>query len=49
MKRPWVAIQRNPRSGAGPRARILLELIAELKKHGLRPHLFSKASFAIGD
>lgn len=42
MKRPWVAIQRNPRSGSGPRARILLELVTELKKHGLRPHVFSK-------
>lgn len=42
MKRPWVAIQRNPRSGAGPRAKILLDLIAGLKRHGLRPHLFSK-------
>ncbi len=42
MKRPWVAIQRNPRSGSGPRARILLDLIAGLKRHGLRPMLFSK-------
>lgn len=42
MKRPWVAIQRNPRSGSGPRARILLELVSELKKQGLRPHVFSK-------
>lgn len=42
MKRPWVAIQRNPRSGAGPRAKILLDLVAGLKRHGLRPHLFSK-------
>lgn len=42
MMRPWVAIQRNPRSGAGPRAKILLDLIAGLKRHGLRPHLFSK-------
>lgn len=42
MKRPWVAIQRNPRSGSGPRAKIVLELIEELKKRGLRPHLFSK-------
>ncbi len=42
MKQPWVAIQRNIRSGSGPRAKILLELIAGLKRHGLRPHLFSK-------
>lgn len=42
MKRPWVAIQRNPRSGSGPRARTLLALITGLKRHGLRPHLFSK-------
>ncbi len=42
MKRPWVAIQRNPRSGSGPRTKILLELIRGLRAHGLRPHLFSK-------
>jgi diacylglycerol kinase family enzyme len=42
MKRPWVAIQRNPRSGSGPRAKILLDLIAGLKRHGLRPHVFSQ-------
>jgi diacylglycerol kinase (ATP) len=42
MKQPWVAIQRNPRSGSGPRAKIVLELIEHLRRHGLRPHLFSK-------
>ena len=42
MKRPWVAIQRNPRSGSGPRARIVLELIEHLKRRGLRPRLFSR-------
>lgn len=41
MRGPWVAIQRNPRSGSGPRAKIILDLIAGLKKHGIRPRLFS--------
>jgi diacylglycerol kinase (ATP) len=37
---PWVAIQRNPTSGAG-RHRPLAEFIAGLREHGLRPRLFS--------
>ena len=36
----WVAVQRNPMSGSG-RQRSLLDLIAALKRHGLRPRLFS--------
>ncbi|QDT52871.1 Diacylglycerol kinase [Caulifigura coniformis] len=39
---PWVAIQRNPSSGSGKGARQLLRLIRALKKHGLRPRLFSR-------
>ncbi|WP_166826846.1 diacylglycerol/lipid kinase family protein [Thalassoroseus pseudoceratinae] len=42
MAQPWVAIQRNPRSGSGPRRKVLLELIARLKYHGLRPRLYSR-------
>lgn len=42
MTSDWVAIQRNPRSGAGPRAAVIRELIRELRRHGLRPRLFSK-------
>jgi diacylglycerol kinase family enzyme len=36
----WVAIQRNPVSGSG-RRRPLLEFIAALRRHGLRPRLYS--------
>lgn len=39
---PWVAIQRNPKSGSGPRRRILRELINRLREHGIRPRLFSR-------
>lgn len=38
----WVAIQRNPTSGAGPKAAVLKELVRELKRLGLKPRLFSK-------
>ena len=41
MKGPWVAIQRNPTSGSGTRRGVLLELIRELKRHGIRPRLFA--------
>jgi hypothetical protein len=37
-----VVIQRNPKSGSGPRREKILELIAALKVHGFRPHLFFK-------
>ncbi len=36
----WVAIQRNPLSGSG-RRRSLFDFIAELRRHGLRPRLYS--------
>ena len=42
MIEPWVAIQRNPRSGSGRRKRHLLGLVQALKRHGLRPRVFSK-------
>ena len=42
MIRPWVAIQRNPRSGSGKRRRFLLDLASALKRHDLRPHIFSR-------
>lgn len=41
MKRPWVAIQRNPTSGTGARRGVLLELIRELKRCGIRLRLFA--------
>ena len=41
MKRPWVAIQRNPTSGTGARRSVLLELIRELKRRGIRPRMFA--------
>lgn len=41
MKRPWVAIQRNPTSGTGARRGVLLELIRELKRRGIRPRMFA--------
>ncbi len=37
----WVAIQRNPTSGSGPKAGVLKQLITGLKQHGLKPRLFS--------
>lgn len=42
MIRPWVAIQRNPRSGSGKRRRFLFDLASALKRHDLRPHIFSR-------
>lgn len=42
MIRPWVAIQRNPRSGSGKRRRFLIDLASALKRHDLRPHIFSR-------
>ncbi len=41
MTGPWVAIQRNPTSGTGTRRGVLLELIRELKRHGIRPRMFA--------
>lgn len=42
MIRPWVAIQRNPRSGSGKQRRFLFDLASTLKRHDLRPHIFSR-------
>lgn len=38
----WVLIQFNPTSGFGGNRRHIAELVRELKRHGLRPRLFSK-------
>jgi len=38
--KPWVAIQRNPSSGAGPKRDLLIDLINGLKRHGIRPRLY---------
>ncbi len=38
----WVAIQRNPSSGAGRQNRAILDLIRGLKAQGLRPRLYSQ-------
>ena len=38
--RPYVVIQRNPRSGAGSPKRRLLELITELRRSGFRVRMF---------
>lgn len=40
MSDPWVAIQRNPRSGSGRKRQHLRDLIAALKRQGLRPRMF---------
>ncbi len=42
MDQPWVAIQRNPNSGTGRRRHRLMELIAALRRMGLRPRVFSR-------
>ncbi|GAB4145206.1 MAG: diacylglycerol kinase family lipid kinase [Planctomycetaceae bacterium] len=42
MNSPWVAIQRNPRSGSGPKRAVILELIREIRRLGIRPRLFSR-------
>ena len=41
MLKPWVAIQRNPISGTGKSASLLMDLIFHLKQNGMRPRLFS--------
>jgi len=41
MNLPWVAIQRNPISGTGTRASLIIDLIRYLKQKGIRPRLFS--------
>ena len=40
MTRPWVAIQRNPRSGTGRRRRELVDLCRTLRRHDITPRLF---------
>lgn len=40
----WVAIQRNPRSGTGKNRAMLLDLVAELRRLGLRPRMFKDRS-----
>ena len=42
MKRPWVAIQRNPTSGSGSKRSLLLDLVGRLRTHGLAPRLYSR-------
>jgi diacylglycerol kinase family enzyme len=42
MSQPWVAIVRNRRSGTGRRREEIRALIAGLRRHGLRPRLYSK-------
>ena len=37
----WVAIQQNPKSGAGRQSKVIDELVCELEKLGLRPQVFS--------
>ncbi|MCC7424509.1 MAG: NAD(+)/NADH kinase [Planctomycetaceae bacterium] len=39
---PWVAIQRNPRSGSGKRRRAILDLCRRLRELGLRPRVFTR-------
>jgi diacylglycerol kinase (ATP) len=41
MTSPWVAIQRNPRSGSGSRRRELVDLCSTLRGHKITPRLFS--------
>ncbi len=41
MPQPWVAIQRNPTSGAGKRTQPIRDLIRQLRVMGIRPRLFS--------
>src|ERR1700684_2684450 len=42
MSRPWVAVQRNPSSGDGLKRAEILALCSELRRYGIRPHLFSR-------
>ena len=38
---PWVAIQRNPKSGEGAKREQILALCSQLRQLGIRPRLFS--------
>jgi diacylglycerol kinase (ATP) len=42
MPQPWVAIQRNPSSGSGKQAGIVIDLIRSLKALGIQPRLYSR-------
>ena len=42
MPQPWVAIQRNPSSGAGKRTLPIRELIRQLRVLGITPRLYSR-------
>jgi diacylglycerol kinase (ATP) len=42
MPAPWVAIQRNPTSGAGLQRAELLHLVSHLRRLGIRPRLYSR-------
>ncbi len=42
MTRTWVAIQRNPNSGTGRKKARILGLIQALRRHGIRPRLYSR-------
>lgn len=42
MPQPWVAIQRNPSSGSGKRAGLVIDLIGALKSLGIQPRLYSR-------
>ena len=44
MPLPWVAIQRNPSSGAGQRSYPIRELIRHLRSLGITPRLYSHRS-----
>ncbi len=44
MTQPWVAIQRNPSSGAGKRCQPIRELIRHLSLLGITPRLYSRRS-----
>src|SRR3954470_14908700 len=42
MPGPWVGIQRNRISGAGVRAAEIRSLCDELRRRGIRPHVYSR-------
>ena len=42
MPQPWVAIQRNPSSGAGKRSQPIRDLIRHLRTLGITPRLYSR-------
>ncbi len=42
MTQPWVAIQRNPTSGAGRRNQPIRDLIRHLRQRGFKPRLYSR-------